>query len=433
MLTPSSKIGCGGWEATMGKIKIKYYVVKKSGRAYWRPTRRMRALGFHLVSLGMDGPEAWALAATWNERWQAVRSGKAPALIEQTNISREEAEAVRHYPPRSLGAAWQVYIRTPEWSARAFSSRTKVWWPAWHRIREMWGDVAPNTITFEMMSRWRAKLEAAHGRGVAHKTLRVWRSFWTIMLGMRVATVADPSKGIRNKAPDARWQTWEEGEAVRLVKAAWRAGYRGLACIVATAWDTGFAPVDVRTLAARHRATAPGGRLMFDRREDGRKKTGRPAVGTLSPRTAQLVAAYFEELGELHGARLVRDPAAFLFLNRSRAPYRDDTLADDFAAVRVLAFPGDQRQLRDMRRSGTVEAIAGGADALGLAAKLANSIDRSNTLHRTYAPSGQPTTVQAVDAARVVGRRLMRRANETGAKVSPQRPRVILGPQNRGR
>jgi hypothetical protein len=38
-----------------------------------------------------------------------------------------------------------------------------------------------------------------------------------------------------------------------LVKAAWRRGYRGLACIIATAWDTQFSPVDVRTLQERHR------------------------------------------------------------------------------------------------------------------------------------------------------------------------------------
>jgi hypothetical protein len=33
----------------------------------------------------------------------------------------------------------------------------------------------------------------------------------------------------------------------------------------------------------------------------------------------------------------------------------------------------------DMRRSGVVEAIAGDVGSLGLSAKLANSIERSNT------------------------------------------------------
>jgi hypothetical protein len=75
-----------------------------------------------------------------------------------------------------------------------------------------------------------------------------------------------------------------EGEAARLVKAALREGYHGLACIIAVAWDTQFSPVDVRTLCERHRAIA-GGRLVFDRQAEGRAKTGRVAIGTVSKRT----------------------------------------------------------------------------------------------------------------------------------------------------
>jgi hypothetical protein len=162
-------------------------------------------------------------------------------------------------------------------------TRDKIWRPAWFRIRDMWGDVAPDTITFEMMSKWRAALEKKHGRGVAHKTLRGWRTFWKIMLGMRIARTAE-SMGIRNRAPAPRWQRWSEGETVRLVKTAWRHGYHGLACVIAVAWDTQFSPVDVRTLSSRHRATVAG-RLVFDRQTDGRTKTGRAAIGTLSART----------------------------------------------------------------------------------------------------------------------------------------------------
>jgi hypothetical protein len=284
----------------------------------------------------------------------------------------------------------------------------------------MWGDVAPDTITFEMMSRWRAVLEKKHGRGVAHKTLRVWRTFWKIMLGMKVARSADPSMGIRNRAPEPRWQRWSEGEAVRLAKTAWRHGFHGLACVIAVAWDTQFAPVDVRTLAARHCADV-GGRLVFDRQTDGRTKTGRAAISTVSPRTERLVAKYLEQLNiDLH-------PDAILFRNRSGNAYREDTLSDDFAAVRELAFPGDKRRLMDMRRSGVVEAVAGDAGPLGLAAKLANSIERSNTLHKTYAPVSIEA-VRSADAARLKGRRRIRAANESGVKVSTgQSGRVSTG------
>jgi hypothetical protein len=393
----------------MGKVKIPYYTVV-AGRGYWRPTRKMRAGGFQIVRCGPDGPEAWALATEWNKRWQAVRKGDAAPLLDLAAIPRDQAEAARRYPPGSVGAAFQVYIRTPEWAARACLSRDKIWWPAWFRIRDMWGDVAPDTITFEMMSKWRAALEKKHGRGVAHKTLRVWRTFWKIMLGMKVARTADPSMGIRNLSPAPRWQRWSEGEAVRLVKAAWRHGYAGLACIVAVAWDTQFSPVDVRTLAARHRATI-GGRFVFDRQTEGRAKTGRAAIGTVSPRTERLVKAYLATLAiELH-------PDAILFRTRTGAAYGREPLVHDFAAVRALTFPGDKRHLMDMRRSGVVEAVAGDAGPMGLAAKLANSIGRSNTLHKTYAPV-DIEAVRNTDAARLKGRRRMRAENENGTKVS---------------
>jgi hypothetical protein len=171
--------------------------------------------------------------------------GRNAPLTDLDQLTRDQAEAARCYPAGSIGAAFQVYIRTPEWSGRAQLARDKIWWPAWFRIRDMWGDVAPDTIKFEMMSKWRATLERKHGRGTAHKTFRVWRAFWKIMLSMKVARTTDPSMGIRNQAPAPRWQRWSDGETVQLVKAAWRNGYEGLTCIIAVAWDTQFSPVDV--------------------------------------------------------------------------------------------------------------------------------------------------------------------------------------------
>jgi hypothetical protein len=118
------------------------------------------------------------------------------------------------------------------------------------------------------------------------------------------------------------------------------------------------------------------GRLVFDRQADGRTKTGRAAIGTLSPRTEKLVTTY------LDGLQVDLHPDAILLRTRSGGAYSRETLGHDFAAVRELTFPGDDRRLMDMRRSGVVEAVAGKADAIGLAAKLANSIGRSNTLHK---------------------------------------------------
>jgi len=70
----------------------------------------------------------------------------------------------------------------------------------------------------------------------------------------------------------------------------------------------------------------------------------------------------------------------------------------------------------DMRRSGVVEAIAGGTDVVALSAKLTNSIGGSNALHRTYAPV-EIEAVRKADDARLGGRRKMRAANGKRPKV----------------
>ena len=78
----------------------------------------------------------------------------------------------------------------------------------------------------------------------------------------------------------------------------------------------------------------------------------------------------------------------------------------------------------DMRRSGVIETIAGGAGPLSLAAKLANSIDRSNTLHKTYAPV-EFEAVRGADDARVKGRQRIRAENKKGDFVSTQQPQKV--------
>jgi len=84
----------------------------------------------------------------------------------------------------------------------------------------------------------------------------------------------------------------------------------------------------------------------------------------VSRRTERLVTEYL--------AGTERLPDAVLFRMRTGSPYREATLAHDFTDVRELVFPGDTRRLMDMRRSGVVEAIAGGTDAvsIGQARKL---------------------------------------------------------------
>ena len=90
------------------------------------------------------------------------------------------------------------------------------------------------------------------------------------------------------------------------------------------------------------------------------------------------------------------------------------TLGHDFAAVRNIVFPGDKRSPDGHAPIWCCESSGG---RCRLAAKLANSIGRSNALHKTYAPV-DIEAVRNTDAARLRGRQRMRAENESRAKVS---------------
>jgi hypothetical protein len=70
-------------------VKIPNYQVRRNGRGFWEPTPRMRELGFRSVPCGPDGPEAWAIAQQWQDRWEAARKGLAPspAMMTAANLS----------------------------------------------------------------------------------------------------------------------------------------------------------------------------------------------------------------------------------------------------------------------------------------------------------------------------------------------------------
>jgi hypothetical protein len=107
----------------VGKIKIPYYRVIH-GRGFWRPSKKLQRLGFQDIRCGEDGPTAWGIAYSWNKRVAAtLRGDEPPPNADGVKRTRELAEAVRKYPPRSVGAGFQAFIATDEWKNLALSNR----------------------------------------------------------------------------------------------------------------------------------------------------------------------------------------------------------------------------------------------------------------------------------------------------------------------
>jgi hypothetical protein len=339
-------------------------------------------------------------------RWQRVRRGEDPAparLLEAGNLSPNRAEELTVYPPGSIGEAFSRYRRTAEWCERKAPRTREDWWRGWKRIKPVFGDVDPRTITLENISQWRQMIEETVSLREAHRAVKIWRALWQVMAGLHYCDKGyDPSWGVRNSAAQGRSATWTEGEAVRLVKQAWRMGYCGLAAGLAVMWDTQLAPGDVRALRSSQRARDGHGRAFFTERA----KTGVAAGGVLSARTTAVLDAY---LGSL-GVELMSD--APIFRNRSGQPYQKNAFAEDFREVRTaLLGARERRQMLDFRRSGAVEAIVGDASAEDLAHAMGNTLSTSNELFRTYVPR-QMNTVSQVFNARKLGRRRLREENE---------------------
>ena len=383
------------------KVKIAYYSVRRNGRGFWEPRPHMRELGFYCVPCGRDGPDAWAIAEEWNRRWKAVKRGEAPspAMAAAENLSPECIEELTIYPPRSLGEAFRRYRHTNEWESKAPRTRED-WWRGWRQIKPVFGDVDLRTVTLEDISAWRKTIEDTVSLREAHRCLKIWRAMWKVAaaLGYCVRD-ADPGLGVRNRAAPGRSLQWSEGEVVRQAKRAWRRGYHGLAAVIAIASDTQLSPGDVVALRASQLARGAAGEAFFTERG----KTGKAVGGILSTRALWALHGYLEKLGvELHGD-------AYIFRNRSGARYSVDTLGDDFRDVRSVEFgPLERRTIgHDFRRTGAVEAIAGGAQPAELAHAMGNTLSASNALFATYVPVNV-ATLRDVIAARRRGRSKLR-------------------------
>lgn len=369
----------------MADVKIPYYRVKH-GRGYFQPTPTMQRQGFAPRSLGADGPEAWAEAYRLYEDWQRHRGGELAA-----------AER-KGWPLGSIGSAFDRYRRTEAWAAKAEATRKKDWEWSWRFIEPIFGDVAPETVQVEDVEQLYAHVRETKGLHTAHRMIKTWRALWKVMAAMQYCDAdKDPSRILRNTAPKGRKETWQPGEVARIAKAAWRRGYRGLAAILAVAWDTQFSPVDVRALKASQRHRDGRGSYFVAKRG----KTGQEVVGTLTRRSERVLEAYLLSVG----VSPVGD--ATIFRNRSGLPYTADTLGDDFRDVRESVFPGDSRVLLDIRRTGAVEALAGEADPAAMAAKMGNTIHQNRQLAETYLPR-KAATVRIVDEARKRGRQRLR-------------------------
>jgi integrase len=454
----------------VGDIKVRYYVTRKfkdqPKRGYWapclaRPDKKtgefkptlMAQLGFQHVDCGIDGPLAWAVAESWNRKWDAARAAHYAGAPPDSQG--------KVFPPDSLGEGFAKFRGTGEW--KQMKPRTKEGWlRGWKYIEPTFGDVNPRTVALEHLDLWYHGDQESkppvqgilqkHGVGESYIAMKYWRAIYAKLLtinradGERYCVGADPSLGIRRKTPKSRNAIWLYDEARIVIDGAGELGFKGLQAALAVAWDTMMSPVDVRTLTLSQISADDQGTLF----QVDRAKTGKAAIGTLSDQTQALLRAYIEELGAtLHPESPIfrtrfAVPGPSGGRPRAPVPYSKDTLSKDFRKVLAsdvvwlplfkIANPAlaleksdaqllrmknqhpHTRKVMDFRRSGAVEAVAGDVEDKALAGKMANSIDTNKDLQKTYLPA-HAAVVRLADAARERGRVVLRSANTKGPKT----------------
>lgn len=86
------------------------------------------------------------------------------------------------------------------------------WWRAWKRIKPVFDDVDPSTVSPELIGHWYGKIKAETGLNEAHRALKIWRALWKIMTAFKLCVRSqDPSLTIRNRGPKGRSEVWAEG------------------------------------------------------------------------------------------------------------------------------------------------------------------------------------------------------------------------------
>jgi len=406
-----------GWRASeMGSDKIRYLLFLQ-GKWRWRPTKAMRARGFQLITFGRELTAAdKARAIRLNEEWDRIRQGfdETPRKV---------------YPVGSVGDGYEraMKLRAAERKAKGVvwtkEQESRDDWPrAWKWLDPVFGDVDPRTIDPESLLELRMRVAQRVSESEAFRVIKVWRALWKKMARLKYCDLdADPSLVFSNPSPGPRQDVWTDREAKKAVQRAWRLGYRGLAACIAVAWDSQLSPVDARNLTlAQRRHDAVGTYFDLDR-----AKTGRAAAATLSRWSEAILDAYIASLGfDLHSdSPIFRTRHVLPTAKGGRTwlprPYSKDKLGKDFAVVRENAFGAQEaRQLADMRRSGTVEAFAGGADPSAVSSKMANTLAASSRLQKVYNPV-HVVTVRQVDEARARGR----------AKIGEQKPDKNVTPK----
>jgi len=391
----------------MAGAKIPYMTVRRNERAYFElGSKRAKEAGWirddgsykSSIPLGRVGPAAEAHAL---ELYHAYLSASSVG----TGLT---AQPKSEYTEGSLGRFFDQYRRSAAWERKMARTRDD-YVRAWPTIADRFGNTDVRKINAARSEDFHHELRNRERDGTLsssqrYRILKIWRALLGALECADLVSKA-PIGGVSNPQPPGRREFWVFSEITTLIKKATEMGFHGMSLAIWIAWETLYSPVDVRSLSTSQLRTDPDG-AYFDQ---NRAKTGKESLAPISDPLRDAIRKYLDELD-----MSVAPDAPFLRQRNGNAYRSKDTFSDDFRSVRKIAFPGDRRQFRDIRRSGNIEADLGGATREERGSILANNIATNRFLENTYTPE-TVTKNRQIAKKRELGRQCLQ--NEAGTKV----------------
>lgn len=378
-------------------MAIRYVRVRRS-RAFWEPGKKV-ATALNLpasVALGEHGDEA------------RLRAIELNAQLDMARIDKRTRSLVLR---GSVTWCYQRFVETEAWHQMGLRTRDD-YERCWPIIAERFGSVLLSKVTSDDSERFHVDIHPAHkpnrnrdpeGKlklqwNTAHRTLKVWRALLNAWVEYKYIPAPAPIGRVSNPRPPGRDVLWLDHEVMTLVATAEKLGLLGMAIAIRVSWDAMLAPIDNFELPVG------GYRGWMEEVRTARRKTQRKVYASITADTVSAVDSYLERL---RGAGLSIADDMPLVRNAALQPYEGINARKyferDFRKVREAAFPGDRRQMLDLRRSAITEGRLGGATLDDLGAAAANSLGNDQFLQSTYAH----TASRSVRDARIVGRKLM--------------------------
>jgi len=379
--------------------RIPYYSVV-NGRAFFRLGKnkadRAGMLSSYPLGKASRSTERAAIELYW--QWQD-KSGRATP-------KKQEGK----YPRGTLGHWYLKYRNLDDFKSLSKSSLAD-WDYAWRHIEKRLSMIRIDRITPMVFADFYHEIDREYTENNRWKIIKYSRALFNAAVRYGVIDKS-PCLVVKNPQPAGRSQIWFSHEIKTLIETANHMGHESISLAIELLWETLLSPIDVRKL--------PLSALKKDNQgfyiETIRSKTQKPVYAHISQGLGERLEAYISGLGfSLHPDQPI------LRTKRDGSAYLKARLGSEFSKVRSKAFgPDEKRQMRDIRRSGNVEADLGGASPEDRAEILANTLHKSSVLEGVYTP---PTVAKARKLAknRAIGRDILDQQSRNAPAKKPMK------------